>query len=375
MNRLTVALLVGIALVATARADMYPDASNAVLPVARTNLGLGTMATQNANAVAITGGHITIGADQAGGVFGAYNILAGNATGLNAIIGQSWNSLAPGTNVLPAGVNGVGQVSAGSNGNQVFGVYGVALLKATGGGTVQAAEFTSVNQSGNAPDLNLPPNGAIGTPTSNVKGVSITCGSIAGTNDCSIGLAMGNETGSPSAPNFNTGEYIQFYRQYGLFIDAMPSGNQTGAVIKSNGNGIGLQLQDTANSNNAAALLVTAANGNQAAITNAGQVYLKRLKANGHSTGPPTATTCGTSPVVAATADDNAGYVTVGSGGTTVCTVNFKTAYTATAPVCVVTGVNAGAVSLTNVTTALFIVTGTSISGNTISYVCLPQES
>ena len=51
-------LIIGALLASTihANADMYPDASNAVLPVARTNLGLGTMATQSANAVAITGG-------------------------------------------------------------------------------------------------------------------------------------------------------------------------------------------------------------------------------------------------------------------------------------------------------------------------------
>lgn len=38
---------------------MDDDALNAVLPDARTNLGLGTMATQNANAVTITGGAIS----------------------------------------------------------------------------------------------------------------------------------------------------------------------------------------------------------------------------------------------------------------------------------------------------------------------------
>jgi hypothetical protein len=46
---ITLALVV----VSPARADMYPDASNAKLPVARTNLGLGTIATQDADALVV----------------------------------------------------------------------------------------------------------------------------------------------------------------------------------------------------------------------------------------------------------------------------------------------------------------------------------
>lgn len=48
-------LSLALALASPARADMYPDASNAVLPVARTNLGLGTIASSS---VAV--GNITV---------------------------------------------------------------------------------------------------------------------------------------------------------------------------------------------------------------------------------------------------------------------------------------------------------------------------
>jgi hypothetical protein len=41
---------------------------------------------------------------------------------------------------------------------------------------------------------------------------------------------------------FNTALYLGLFRQYGLVVETMPSGTQTSAVLKNNGNGINLQL-------------------------------------------------------------------------------------------------------------------------------------
>jgi hypothetical protein len=204
------------------------------------NTGLGTMATQNANAVAITGG-TALGLEELT-VVSSYSI----ATPIGGINSQLTNDYPSSSFVLPTAVTGYAIIPASTSGNQAFGVYGLAELRSTGGGTGIASEFTARNFSGNAPDTNLPPNSAIGTTTSVTKGINVTCGFQALPADCSIGIHIGNEVSDPTFSIFNTGEYIQLYRQYGLFIEAMPSGNQISAVIKTNGVGNAMELLSTA---------------------------------------------------------------------------------------------------------------------------------
>lgn len=384
-------LALGLAAVAAgARADMYQDASNAVLPVARTNLGLGTMATQNATAVAITGGTVngtTIGAttpstakftsafagtDQYAGTLGTALLGAGGvATAFSgALTGELTVNLPPSTPVFPVATSGLTKLAVGSNGNQAFGLYGLAELFATGGGTAIGGEVTVRNASGNNPNTVLPPNQSFGTTDSNTKAWQIGCGAKPGNKDCTIGNHIGNETGNAADPVFNTAEYIQLYRQYGLYIDAMPSGTQTSAVIKTNGNGASLLLQDTAVGNGNALLQLTNANGPVASITNQGHLFMSQLITTTH-TAPPTITACGTGPVLGTNASDTSGYVQAGTG-TTTCTITFGRAHLVT-PACVVAGLNLAGFGLTGGTTTAFTVAASTLAGAAFTYICLPQ--
>ena|SRR5579864_1461870 len=75
-------------------------------------------------------------------------------------------------------------------------------------------------------------------------GENVTC-RVLGDHDCSIGFYVTNEAASYIGKAFNTGGYIGVFRQYGLFVEAQPSGAQTSAVLKNNGNGINLSLITT----------------------------------------------------------------------------------------------------------------------------------
>jgi hypothetical protein len=345
------------------------------------NTGLGTMAQQNADAVDITGGtlngtftgNMVIGADQFGGVFGTVPFLVGTPSGLNSIVGQTTNNLAADTLALPAGVVGGGKLT--SNGNQVFGVYGVSECHQTLGGVCPGAEFTARNFTSNAPDRNLPPNTTIGTSTTVVTGTNITCGAGEGeTQDCSIGINISNEQGNPALPVFNTGEYIGLFRQYGLFIDAQATGDQTSAVIKNNGVGINLQL-NTSGTMSPANSVITVVDTNSIghfSVRQNGDTYVNTLQYNNHNTAP-TLSACGTGASLAAYSTDAHGTVTAGSGATG-CVVNFGTAFTNT-PTAVVTGENTLTVGLTGRSTTSISVGGAGISGATFDYIIMSNGS
>jgi hypothetical protein len=175
------------------------------------------------------------------GNWGSPPLYVGNTGYSGAVAFASENNLPASTFALPVGSTGYGKVDAGSTGNQIFGVYGLAELYPPSG-TVIAAEFTARNYSSGPVDRSLPPNTSIGTTTAATKGLNLTCGFQPAAQDCSIGFHIGNEVADPTKSIFNTGGYIQFYRQYGLFIEGMPSGNQIGARINTNGNGNALEL-------------------------------------------------------------------------------------------------------------------------------------
>lgn len=153
------------------------------------------------------------------------------------VMGFFYNDAPNSTTVLPAGTIGYGYNL--NNGNIVFGMYGLAENHAASGVDV-AAEFTARNDCG-APDTNLPPNEAVGTPTCASMGLQVTAG---GNNNSSVGIQISSEGGSTKV--FNTAEYIVNYGQYGLFIDTPASGTLTSAYMKGNGNGNVLVLQTTA---------------------------------------------------------------------------------------------------------------------------------
>jgi hypothetical protein len=222
-------------------------------------------------------GTLIVGTDQTPGSFGNPLAIFGTSGNRNSLVGQVTNDLPTPNFSFPTGVSGYGK--AASRGNQAFGVYGLGELTSTTGGVSVGAEFTARNLSGHAPDTNLPPQTSIGTTTSVVTGINDTCGVKTGTHDCSIGFYISNESGLYSQPVFNTATYLALFRQYGLYIDSQPSGNQFSAVLKNNGNGINLALITTGamQTNNEVLNVVDANNVSHASIRQNGDIHLNNL--------------------------------------------------------------------------------------------------
>jgi hypothetical protein len=89
---------------------------------------------------------------------------------------------------------------------------------------------------------------------------------------------------------------------------------------------------------------------------------------------PPTASTCGTSPVVAATSNNQGGYINFGTGGaTTACTVTFANAYPNSALCTATWNSPPGAIILwmPNISNTGFTVnTSADASGKAFTYTC-----
>jgi hypothetical protein len=218
-----------------------------------------------------------IGTDQNPGSFGHPLAIFGTSGNQNGLVGEVTNDLAAPTLSFPTGITGYGKEAA--QGNQAFGVYGLGELTSQNGGVAIGAEFTARNLSGHPSDTHLPPNTVIGTTTNVVTGINDTCGVQAGTSDCSIGLYVSNESGIYLQPVFNTAMYLALFRQYGLYIDSQPSGNQFSAVLKNNGNGINLALITTGamQTNNEVLNVVDANNVSHASIRQNGDIHLNNL--------------------------------------------------------------------------------------------------
>ncbi len=194
-------------------------------------------------ALGTTGLGISDTSDTSFAAFGTVSFYAATHGNHNAIVGYALNDLPASTVSLPTGVSGYGKVT--TNGNTVFGTYGLAELFASGGGVGVANEFTCRNFSGNPPSTFLPPFEGIGTTQTVCNALQITAG---GTNNSTIGIYVANEGGSSQV--FNTGIYLgqRSFAQYGLFIEPQITGgtpNVTSAVIQNNGTGINLQLGTT----------------------------------------------------------------------------------------------------------------------------------
>src|SRR6516162_7484201 len=224
-----------------------------------------------------SGGTLIVGTDQTFGSFGNPLAIFGTSGNQNSLVGEVTNNLATPTFAFPTGITGYGKEA--SQGNQAFGVYGLGELTSTTGGVAIGAEFTARNLSGNASDTNLPPHTSIGTTTNVVTGINDTCGVETGTADCSIGLYISNESGLYSQPVFNTAVYLALFRQYGLFIESQPSGNQVSAVVKNNGNGIHMELRTTGimQANNSVIDVVDASNVSHASIRQNGDIHVNNL--------------------------------------------------------------------------------------------------
>ena len=255
-------------------------------------------------------------------LFPSYSFASVNHGNNNAIIGYNFNDLPNNTNALPIGSLGYGKLKSASAGNSVFGVYGVAENYGTSGAAI-AAEFTSRNYCGTG-DSSLPPHSGIGTTYCVANALQVTSG---GTSLNSVGILLGQEAGS--SVGFQTDIYMKpDYNLYGLYIDAPGTGNQTGAVILNNGNGINLLAKTTGSlsANNAVIDVQDASANNRAVITQDGSIAGRALTSTGLSV--PTISTCtgvgtGGSCSLDTGSNDGSGTINVtgGSSGSTSGTI------------------------------------------------------
>lgn len=321
----------------------------------------------------------TVIADQFSGTFGATVLSLNSPASGNTLLGQTINNQAPGSTILPVATVGACQVTTQTvnNGNTCFGLYGLGELRSgTGGAGVSVGEeVTTRNFTGAPASTSLPPNTAFGTSTPVANGLHVTCGTLPGTSNCSIGVYVTNEASDFSKGVFNTGEYLALYNQYGVYVDAPPSGNQTAAVLANNGNGTNLQLTTTGNLT-AANSTITQFDKNNVLRYNVkqnGDVYVNTTQYVGHNAGPSLGA-CGTgSPTLGAFSTDAKGTVSVGAG-TTSCVVNFGTAFTQT-PVIVVTGENVTSLNVQAKSATSFTVGGASLAGTTFDYIVASNGS
>lgn len=255
-------------------------------------------------------------------LFPSYSFASVNHGNNNAIIGYNFNDLPNNTNALPIGSLGYGKLKSASAGNSVFGVYGVAENYGTSGAAI-AGEFTSRNYCGTG-DSSLPPHSGIGTTYCVANALQVTSG---GTSLNSVGILLGQEAGS--SVGFQTDIYMKpDYNLYGLYIDAPGTGNQTGAVILNNGNGINLLAKTTGSlsANNAVIDVQDASSNNRAVITQDGTIAGRALTSTGLSV--PTISTCtgvgtGGSCSLDTGSNDGSGTINVtgGSSGSTSGTI------------------------------------------------------
>lgn len=230
--------------------------------------------------VRLTANSAVIGTDQRPEYFGTPLALIGTSGNRNAFVGEVTNNLSTPTLSFPTGVTGYGNEN--SSGNFAFGLYGLGELRSVTGGIAIGGEFTARNFSGGAPDTELPPNTAIGTPTNVATGQNITCGVQPGTNDCSIGVYITNENGDYTSPQFNTGLYVELFGQYGMVVESQPVGNQTSAILKNNGTGTNLKLTTTGSTSptNTVLAVQDAVDVNHASIRQNGDTYVNNLFLN-----------------------------------------------------------------------------------------------
>lgn len=226
--------------------SMTTDASNAVLPTARTNLALGTASRVQFGKLGVGGALVGTGILQAfnttdtgwQSVFGTgMPFVFANHGGGNGFLSYTLNDLAPNTFALPVASIGYGRLAASATGNQVFGLYGLGESYAANGSAI-GAEMTVRNYSG--VDGGFVPDCSIGTASVCAIGLNVTAG---GNNQSSIGIQIAPEGGS--SVGFKTGLYIKGtgYSTTGLYVEDAPSGSALSALVKGNPNQNLLQLQ------------------------------------------------------------------------------------------------------------------------------------
>lgn len=86
--------------------------------------------------------------------------------------------------------------------------------------------------------------------------------------------------------------------------------------------------------------------------------------------GPPTLSSCGTSPSLSSGANDIRGVITAGTGSPTACTLTFKNTFPV-APVCSIDGGTGVTPTITSVSNTTLVMGGTIGSSGVIYYICM----
>jgi hypothetical protein len=295
--------------------------------------------------------------------FGTPGMVVTTPGSMSAILGYVHNDLPAHTLALPAGIDGYGKLTAGSVGNQVFGVYGLGELDADAG-TAIGGEFTARNFAG-MPETNLPPDERVGTAVRSVVGLQVTAG---GTYNSSIAVQIGSEGGSSA--EFNTGVYLRrrSHAQYGIYVEPQASGSQISEYLGNNGSGTNLVLKTSRamSPNKPVVEVVDRAGVGHFSVTQNGDI-----SGSGHfySIGAtPVVRSCGASPEVAG--HDDAGAITVGGGGVRACTLTFSSPYR-TVPYCIAIPSSNMTLWVSAVSTVAFTVnSSTSLDRQVLYYNC-----
>jgi hypothetical protein len=240
-----------------------------------------------------------------------------NASGSkNGFVGQNINNVPYATTpFLAVGTTGFGGVPSGIA-SVAFGLYGLGELHNANGEVTN--EMTVRNFSGGAAAVGVPP--PLGLPSTNpiADGLQVTCGTTAGTSDCSTGVFIANEASSFTNSDWANGLIIMSYKNYGIYVIAQPSAitNATTAEFDNFGNGVNLVLKTTGSQTAANAVMtINKSDGTvQSAFYQNGDAQINNLTANGN-----TITLTGLSP---------------GSGGSTVCITAGHVLYTHASGAC-----------------------------------------
>jgi microcystin-dependent protein len=192
---------------ATAGTNTTQLATTAFVQAATTALGLGTMATQNANNVAITGGTIngtTLGATTAASVRGTTGTFTGALSAASASFTAALPVLSGGTGVTTS--TGTGNVVLSTSPTLVTPILGTPTS-----GTLTNCTFPTLNQNttGTAGGLTGTPNITVGT----VSGTTITAstqfsGPGTGLSGTATSLTAGAATNATNATNVVSGGTI-----------------------------------------------------------------------------------------------------------------------------------------------------------------------
>jgi hypothetical protein len=231
------------------------------------NFTVGSLLT--AGQLAVTG-QVAVtypGAESIANAFSGQFIFSGNNN--NALIGQVLHNRAPGTLSFDTGSTGYGRLAAGSNGNQVFGLFGRADCNAPGTCT---NEMNAFSLNADAPTT-YPWNRGIGTTDNVPVALTVACG---GTYKCASGIELAREGQTPGSFQFGIVARSDAAALWNVYFDATSTSSPLNGIYSATvGNGVNLYLKTTGTQvPKASVLAVAQADGSiNASIKQDGSIY------------------------------------------------------------------------------------------------------